>query len=145
MTTSNDGLALIKTSEGLKLNAYKCPAGVWTIGYGHTRGVKQDMTITQEIADNLLIEDIMPCEKLINDLRLNLRQGQFDALVSFIFNVGEGNFNTSTLKKKILACAKDEEIAAEFKKWNKGRVNGKLTVLPGLVRRRAEEAKLWML
>lgn len=141
MTTSNDGLALIKKSEGLMLKSYKCPAGVWTVGYGHTRGVKPGMTITQEIADNLLIEDVKPCEKLINGLKLNLRQGQFDALVSFIFNLGEGKFNSSTLKKKILAGAKDEDIVAEFKKWNKG--GGK--VLPGLVKRREEEARLWML
>lgn len=141
MTTSTDGLAIIKKYEGLRLKAYKCPAGVWTIGYGHTRGVTEGMTIDQKIADRLLVEDVRPIEAQINALKLNMRQGQFDALVSFIFNLGEGAFNRSTLKKKILAGAKDSEIAAEFKKWNKA--GGK--VLPGLVKRREEEAVSWML
>ena len=140
MTISNAGLALIKKYEGCQLKAYKCPAGVWTVGVGHTRGVKEGMTITQEIADKLLQEDIAPTEKALNALKINFRQGQFDALVSFIFNLGIGNFNSSTLKKKIVAGAKDEDIAAEFGKWNKA--GGK--VLAGLTKRREEEAKLWM-
>ena len=139
MMTSEKGLSLIKEFEGCRLQAYKCPAGVWTIGYGHTRGVTEGMEISREIADFLLVDDVTPCELAINALKLNLRQGQFDALVSFIFNLGIGNFNRSTLKKKILAGAKDAEIAAEFKKWNKA--GGK--VHAGLVRRRAAEARLW--
>ena len=139
MKTSNEGLSLIKKYEGCKLTAYRCPAGVLTIGYGHTRGVKNGMTITQGIADQLLREDIAPVEKQINDMRLELKQNQFDALVSFIFNLGVGNFNSSTLKKKIIAKASNAEIAAEFKKWT--RAGGK--VMPGLVKRRAEEAALW--
>ena len=142
MKTSNDGIALIKKYEGCKLTAYKCPAGVWTIGYGHTRGVTKGMTITQEIADLLLREDVAPIEKHLNDMRIQWRQGQFDACVSFIFNLGIGNFNTSTLKKRILEGAKkDKEIVSEFKRWNKA--GGK--VLSGLVRRREEEAATWML
>lgn len=140
MTISKAGLELIKKYEGCQLKAYKCPAGIPTIGFGHIRGVKMGMTITQEIADKLLQEDIAPTEKALNALKINFRQGQFDALVSFIFNLGIGNFNSSTLKKKIIAGAKDEDIAAEFAKWNKAA--GK--VLAGLTKRREEEAKLWM-
>jgi len=144
MTTSEKGLALIKNHEGCQLKAYKCPAGVWTIGYGHTKGVAQGMTITQEIADKLLVEDVKPIEKLLNGMKVNFRQSQFDALVSFIFNVGEGGFNGSTLKKKIVSGSADAVIAEEFHKWNKATVNGKKTVLPGLSKRRADEAALWL-
>ena len=140
MTTSNEGLDLIRRHEGLRLTAYVCPAGVLTIGYGHTRGVTKGMTITQEIAELLLKEDIAPTERAINALGKNLRQGQFDALVSFIFNLGIGNFNVSTLKKLIMNGEADEKIADEFRKWTKSK--GK--VLPGLVKRREEEATLWM-
>ena len=140
MTIGEKGLALIKSFEGCKLKAYKCPAGVWTIGYGSTKGVTEGMVINESMAEKLLIRDIEPCERALNKMGINFRQGQFDALVSFIFNCGEGNFNKSTLKKKIIAKADDKEIADEFKKWNKA--GGK--VLAGLVRRREAEAKLWM-
>ena len=145
MRTSQDGLSLIKKYEGLRLKAYLCPAGVWTIGYGHTRGVTKGMTITEEIADKLLVEDVADAERAINGLNVPLRQGQFDALVSFIFNLGVGNFNASTLKKLILAQAKsDAAIAKEFKKWDKATVGGRKVSLPGLTKRRAEEAATWM-
>lgn len=140
MTTSDIGLALIKKFEGCRLQAYKCPAGVWTIGYGHTRGVTKGQVISQVDAERMLREDIAPIERQVNALGINLRQGQFDALVSFIFNLGIGNFNHSTLRKRIFAKADDAIIAAEFKKWNKA--GGK--VMPGLVRRREEEAALWI-
>lgn len=140
MTTSQAGRDLIKKYEGLRLKAYKCPAGVWTVGYGHTRGVTSSTEISQSMADLFLQDDIRPLERYINKLGINFRQGQFDALVSFMFNLGEGNFNKSTLKKKILAGGNDEDIAAEFKKWNKA--GGK--VLDGLTKRREEEAELWL-
>ena len=140
MTTSQAGRDLIKKYEGLRLKAYKCPAGVWTVGYGHTRGVTSSTEISQSMADLFLLDDIRPLERYINKLGINFRQGQFDALVSFMFNLGEGNFNKSTLKKKILAGGNDEDIAAEFKKWNKA--GGK--VLDGLTKRREEEAELWL-
>ena len=140
MTIGDKGLNLIKSFEGCKLKAYKCPAGVATIGYGHVKGVTMGMEISQSVAEKYLREDIAPLEKTINKLGINFRQGQFDALVSFMFNLGEGAFAKSTLKKKILAGAKDEEIAAEFKKWNKA--GGK--VLAGLVKRREAEANLWI-
>lgn len=139
MTTSEKGRNLIKEFEGLKLSAYRCPAGVPTIGWGHTAGVRMGMTITEAQAEKYLTEDIRPLEKYINQLGINLRQGQFDALVSWLFNLGTGNFSKSTLRKKILAGADDEEIADEFRKWVK---SGK-RVLSGLVRRRDAEVKLW--
>lgn len=140
MTTSQAGRDLIKKYEGLRLKAYKCPAGVWTVGYGHTRGVTSSTEISQSMADLFLLDDIRPLERHINKLGINFRQGQFDALVSFLFNLGEGNFNKSTLKKKILAGGNDDDIAAEFKKWNKA--GGK--VLDGLTKRREEEAEMWL-
>lgn len=140
MTTSEEGLDLIKFFEGMRLKAYKCPAGVWTIGYGHTRGVTEGMVINQGMADKFLSEDVAPIEKALNGLGINFRQGQFDALSSFLFNIGEGSFNRSTLKKKILAGAKDEDIVAELKKWNKA--GGR--VLAGLAKRREMESEFWM-
>lgn len=139
MTTSPEGLALIKRYEGCRLKAYKCPAGVWTVGYGHTKGVTSAMAITQAQADQFLQEDIAPIESQLNDLQINFRQGQFDALVSFIFNLGIGNFNKSTLKNRIITGAEDSVIVAEFKRWNKA--GGK--VLPGLVARREAECAMW--
>ena len=139
MQVSEKGLSLIKRWEGLRLRAYKCPAGVWTVGYGHTRGVMQGMTVTESEADRLLREDVLPIERRLNALRINLRQGQFDALTSFIFNVGSTAFCSSTLLRKIMTDASDEAITAEFLRWNKA--GGK--VLPGLNARRKQEAALW--
>ena len=140
MTIGSKGLELIKSFEGCKLKAYKCPAGVLTVGYGTTKGVTAGMEINLAMAEKMLRSDIAPLEKTINKLGINFRQGQFDALVSFMYNLGEGAFAKSTLKKKILAGADDKEIAEEFKKWNKA--GGK--VLAGLVKRREAEANLWM-
>ena len=144
MTASEKAYKLIKDSEGLELASYKCPAGKWTIGYGHTKFVAAGMSITMEIAEELLREDVQECEKVLNRMGVNFRQGQFDALVSFIFNFGEGKFNSSSLKKKILAGAPDEEIVAELKKWDKATVNGKKVPLGGLTKSRAAETALWM-
>ena len=140
MTTSKLGLQLIKDFEGLRLTAYKCPAGVWTIGYGHTKGVKQGMVIDQARADDLLIEDVAPIERQLNALNINFRQEQFDALVSWIFNLGAGNFIGSTLYKKIGNDAPDEEIAAEFVRWVKAGGHP----LVGLMKRRVAEANMFV-
>ena len=140
MTISRKGLLLIKDFEGLRLGAYKCPAGVWTIGYGHTKGVKQGQAISVEQANDFLVEDIAPTERLLNNMGINYRQEQFDALVSFVFNLGWGNFNSSTLKKKILADSIDDDIAAEFVKW----VNSGGKPLVGLKRRRVAEANMFV-
>lgn len=140
MTTSRKGLSLIKDFEGLRLGAYKCPAGVWTIGYGHTRGVRQGQTITEAQADGYLVEDIGPIERMLNSLGINFRQEQFDALVSWIFNLGAGNFNSSTMKKYIVSDRADEEITDQIVKW----VNASGRPLTGLKKRRVAEANMWL-
>jgi len=139
MKTSNKGIEIIKKHEGLKLKSYLCPASVWTIGYGHTKTAKQDQYITTQTADNLLKSDLSISESAVNKELPNLTQNQFDALVSFVFNVGSGNFRKSTLLKKIKANATEEEIRNEFSRWNKG--GGQ--ILGGLVKRRLDEANLY--
>lgn len=141
MKTSENGLAVIKKYEGLSLTTYRCPAGLLTIGYGHTgKDVSPGMTISKETADTYLKTDVQKFENEINRLvEVPLTQNQFDTLVSFVYNVGPGNFQKSTLLKKI--NQKDFTGAAdEFLRWNKS--NGK--ILPGLVKRREEERKLWL-
>lgn len=140
MKISNKGIDLIKQFEGCKLTAYKCPAGVWTIGYGHTATAKQGMTITQAKAIELLRNDLARFEAGVNTyVKVQINQNQFDALVSFSFNVGTGALKTSTLLKKL--NAKDFKGAAdEFLRWNKS--NGK--VLAGLTKRREKERELFL-
>ena len=100
MKCSQEGLALIKKFEGCKLKAYKCSAGVWTIGYGHTAGVKEGDVISQPEADKLLEEDIAKFEDYVNDnVIVELNEGQFDALVAWTFNLGVGNLRSSTMLK----------------------------------------------
>lgn len=140
MTTSSEGLQLIKDFEGLRLFAYRCPAGVPTIGYGHTKGVRMGQAITEKQADDFLREDVEPVEKYLNDIGINFRQEQFDALVSWIFNLGAGNFQHSTLLKKICTDAPDGEIAEQILKW----VNSNGKPLPGLKRRRIAEANMFL-
>ena len=141
MKISDNGIELIKKHEGLRLEAYLCPAGKPTIGYGHTKDVKLGDVITEEEAEQLLREDLIVVENEINKHNLDINQNQFDALVSFVYNVGVGNFRTSTLLKKIKTDPNDKTIANEFKRWVYS--NGKK--LPGLVKRREEEAKLYFL
>ena len=138
-TTSEKGIELIKQFEGLRLKAYQCSAGVWTIGYGHTKGVKQGQTITEQEAERLLKEDLRVFENCLNSVGLVLSQNQFDALVSFIFNVGAGNFRSSTLLKKAKINQNDLSICSEFAKWKFANKKE----LPGLVGRRAAEADLY--
>ncbi len=140
MTTGKAGLDLIKGYEGLRLEAYRCPAGVATIGYGHTKGVKMGQTITEEEANDFLVEDISPIERLLNSLGINFRQEQFDALVSWIFNLGQGNFIHSTLLKKIKADASDEEITEQIIRW----INANKKPLLGLKKRRIAEANMFL-
>lgn len=138
---SNSGLNLIKFYEGLRLEAYVCPAGVLTIGYGSTgKHVTKGKKITEKEAEDLLRKDLVRFEDAVNKLvKVEIKQTQFDALVSFAFNLGEGNLQKSTLLKKI--NAKDFEGAAkEFLKWDKA--GGK--VLSGLTKRRKEEMELFL-
>lgn len=139
MKTSDKGLDLIKSFEGLRLTSYLCPADVWTIGYGHTRGVKPNQTISEAQAESLLKGDLLSFEKSVLSHKLELNQNQFDALVSFVYNLGAGNFSRSTLLRKIKANPNDPSIEDEFLKWNKA--GGK--VLEGLTRRRKAEADLY--
>ena len=139
METSQEGLSLIKKFEGCKLEAYKCAAGVWTIGYGSTDGVNEGMKISQERADMLLLEDVEVFEEAVNKLvEVNLEQNQFDALISWTFNLGETNLTNSTLLK-VLNNKDYEGVPAQIKRWNKA--GGK--VLQGLIRRREAEALLF--
>lgn len=140
MRTSQRGLSLIKSFEGLRLQAYQDAVGVWTIGYGATRGVKAGMSITKEQAERMLLNDVRRFEPEIERLiTAPLSQSQWDALTSFTYNLGAANLESSTLRR--LLNAGDYTGAAEqFPRWNKA--GGK--VLPGLVRRRAEERELFL-
>lgn len=138
-TTSKVGIDLIKEFEGFMTDAYYCPAGVLTIGYGHTKGVTEGMKITHEEGEAYLKDDLRRFETFLNKIDVVLNQNQFDALISFIYNLGEGNFNSSTLKRKILNDPEDKSIYEEFMRWNK--IGGKVS--KGLLRRREKEAKLY--
>ena len=134
MNVSKKGIDLIKKYEGCHLVAYRCPANIWTIGYGHTKNVKQGMVITQAQADEYLMQDCQASVKAVNALGRNLNQNQFDALVSFTFNCGAGNLKTLCHNRKL------EVIAEKILLYNKG--GGK--VLNGLVKRRKEEQALFL-
>lgn len=134
-----NGKELIKHFEGCKLKAYLCPAGIPTIGYGHTKGVFLDQTITQEQADKLLEEDFNDSEKWVQTLvRVTLKLNQLEALTSFVFNVGPTNFKNSTLLKK-LNLNDFTGAANEFDKW----VFAAGKKLDGLIARRAAEKALF--
>ena len=139
MKISQEGLALIKRFEGCRLEAYKCSANVLTIGYGHTGGVKETDTITQEEADELLEKDVLKFEEYVEDnVIVELDQSQFDALVAWTFNLGPGNLRESTMLKK-LNDSDYASVPSEMKRWNKA--GGK--TLDGLIRRRNAEALLF--
>ena len=139
-TTSQKGIDLIKSFEGCRLTAYQDSVGVWTIGYGHTAGVYQGMTITEKEAEDFLRSDLGTSESAVNRLvTYSMNQNQFDALVSFTFNVGSGNFGSSTLLKK-LNQGDITGAANEFDKW----IQAGGQVLEGLVKRRAAEKELFL-
>lgn len=140
MKVSNNGINLIKRFEGLELKAYKDSVGILTIGYGHTHAVKAGDVITGEQADAFLREDLQVAELTINtNVKVKLTQGQFDALTSFVFNLGSGNFVKSTLIRKLNA-GDYAGAADEFGKW----VNAGGKKLPGLVKRRAAEREVFL-
>jgi lysozyme len=146
MQMSQEGIdALLKKFEGCKLKAYRCPANVCTIGYGHTSAagapeVKDGMTITQKEADDILRRDLVKYETAVFGMvHQPLTQHQFDVLVDFAYNAGVGALKTSTLLKKVNA-AQFDDVPAELMKWTKG--GGK--VLPGLVKRRQAESAWWV-
>lgn len=138
-TVNAAGLALVKAHEGLRLEAYQDTSGIWTIGYGHTHGVKADDSISAERAEQLLEADLTDAERAVAALvKVPLTDNQFSALVSFVFNLGEGAFARSTLLRKLNEGSYGL-VPACLKSWIFD--NGK--VLQGLVKRRAAEAALW--
>ncbi|WP_417647972.1 lysozyme [Enterobacter hormaechei] len=145
MQTSEKGIALIKEFEGCRLTAYQDSVGVWTIGYGWTQPVegkpiRAGMTIKQETAERLLKTGLVSYESDVSRLvKVGLTQGQFDALVSFTYNLGARSLSTSTLLRKINA-GDYAGAADEFLRWNKA--GGK--VLNGLTRRREAERALFL-
>lgn len=144
MKTSQVGINLIKSFEGLRLTAYLDPIGIPTIGYGHIKTVsKADVaakkTITEKQAEDLLRGELPEYEKAVTDaVKVPLNQNQFDALVSFTYNLGGGNLRSSTLLK-LLNKSDFKGAQDQFRNWNKA--GGK--ILPGLVKRRAAEAALF--
>ena len=139
MNTSAEGIALIKKFEGCELEAYQCSAGVWTIGYGHTKDVEEGDTISKDQAEEMLVEELHEYENYINEyVNVALSQNQFDALVSWVYNLGPANLKASTMLK-VLNEGKYEDVPYQMKRWNKA--GGK--VLDGLVRRREAEALLY--
>jgi lysozyme len=146
MQMSPEGIdALLKKFEGCKLKAYRCPAGICTIGYGHTSAagapeVKDGMLINQKQADEILRRDLIKYETAVFGMvQQPLTQHQFDTLIDFAYNAGVGALKSSTLLKKVNA-AQFDDVPAELMKWTKG--GGK--VLPGLVRRRQAEGAWWI-
>ena len=137
---SAKGAFFIKLKEGFKSVAYKKSDDKWTIGYGHTLGVTQGMTCTRAEADAWFLQDVAECEASVNKQNIKLSQNQFDALVSYAFNIGVGNFEKSTLLDMVKHGASEDEI----RQWWTTHWIGtkKISVLPGLVTRRAEEADM---
>jgi lysozyme len=141
----NKGIPIIRKFEGLKLKAYLCPAGVWTIGYGNTfyengSKVQEDDKITLDRADKLLFFVVQKFEaEVLKLVKSSINDNQLGALTSFAFNVGAGNLGKSTLLKKVNANPNDVTIRDEFMRWTKA--GGK--VLNGLVTRRKAEADLY--
>ena len=140
MNISTNGIELIKQFEGCRLKAYKCPAGIWTIGYGHTSGVKEGQTITRAEAEQLLKEDLARFERVINNIvKIEINQNQFDALVSFSYNLGVGALNNSTLLR-LLNKGDYNGAAEQFNRW----VYAGGKKLTGLVKRRTAEKELFL-
>ena len=138
MKISKRGIDLIKHFEGLRLEAYRCPADVPTIGYGHTLGVKMGDRITQDQAEELLRKDLAIFERGVNKaVTALITQGQYDSLVSFAYNLGLGALLGSTLLRKLNA---GEDASGEFCRW----VNAGGRRLDGLVRRREAERVLFV-
>ena len=139
MNISEEGLALLKKFEGCELKAYQDSVGVWTIGYGHTKDVKEGDQINKDEAEHLLAEEMPEYEGYINDyVKVPLNQCQFDALVCWVYNLGPTNLRNSTLLT-VLNQERYNDVPKEIKRWNKA--GGE--VLQGLVRRREAEALLF--
>jgi lysozyme len=139
------GLDLIKSFEGCRLSAYRDVAGIWTIGYGHIRGVQEGMSITQEQATAFLQQDLENTEGFVvsTTSAVPTTNNQYAAMVSLCFNIGAGNFQTSSVLRFHLA--KDYNSAADaFLLWDKAHVDGQLVVVKGLLNRREGEKELYL-
>ena len=135
----------IKSFEELRLEAYICPAGKLTIGYGHTSGVKSGMKITAAEAEELLKKDLAYAEKALDDIQqyfsyLCFSQNEYDALISLVFNIGNEKFRTSTIRRMLIAGMPKEKIADQFPLWTY--IKGKYS--NGLQRRRQAEKKIYL-
>ena len=140
LSISQTGISFIKKWEGCRLKAYQCSAHVWTIGWGHTAGVKPGMVIDQSKADSLFLVDIKQYEQAVTQyVQVPLNQNQYDALVSFCYNVGIGAFQKSTLLR-VLNQQNYDEAANQFLRWT--RAGNK--VIQGLVNRRTDEKELFL-
>lgn len=140
MNISDIGVQFIKQHEGCRLTAYQDSIGVWTIGYGHIKGVTGGQSITQDMADEYLVEDLQPAVRCVNaSVTGVVTQSQFDALCSFVFNLGCNSLRNSTLLRKV-NDGDDDGAAKEFVKWN--HAGGR--VIDGLTARREAETTLFM-
>lgn len=144
---SPDGIRAIQQREELRLKAYKCQAGVWTIGWGHTSGVTAGMVITQEQAQSFLAADLQPIEQFLSrESYRGLKQNQYDALASLIFNIGTLNYSRSTLRRMLKVGAPAKDCAAQFLKWKfvTDRATGEKKISQGLVNRRQAEYRQYL-
>ena len=144
-TINAAGLNLIESFEGCELTAYKDVAGIWTIGYGHTRGVTAGMVFTQQQADQALADDLLSTETSVDRAvqAVTTTDNRFAAMVSLTYNIGSGNFASSTVLREHLA-GNTQAAAAAFLLWNKATINGVLQVVAGLTRRRTDEQALYL-
>lgn len=144
MTTTPKARELIKQFEGLRLTAYQCSAGKWTIGYGHTRNVFRGMVITKAQAEAFFEEDLASCEKALKySLTRAVTPHQFSALVSLAFNIGTDKLRKSTLLRRINNGSPLEDIRSEWLRWVYVTKGGAKVVEPGLVARRKKELELF--
>lgn len=144
-TINDAGLSLIRSFEGLRLTAYQDVAGIWTIGYGHTLGVSAGMTFTQDQADQALNSDLLGAETAIDKAVAGVPTTdiQFAAMVSLTYNIGSGNFASSTVLRQHLA-GQAQDAANAFLLWNKATIGGVLQVVAGLTNRRNAERTLYL-
>ncbi len=149
MESSANGLNHIKQYEGYSSTSYNDVAGLPTIGYGHLIDIVGEAyllnsAITTSKALQLLAEDVKEAENAVNScVMVTLNQNEFDALVSLVYNIGAGTFSSSTVLKKINLRKSKEQISAAWKAWNKATINGKKTMVQGLVNRRTSEVELY--
>ena len=150
LRTNEAGLSIIKHWEGLgpefrksgRIVAYLCPSKRWTIGYGHTGDVRPGQEISLDEANTWLKEDVKRFEKAVKKyVSVPLNINQFSALVSLVYNIGQGNFKGSTLLRR-LNSGRYQDVPGQFRVWRMGGVP--LKILPGLVNRREDEVSLWL-